>query len=402
MRSYAEDGVDLSAGARLRLDECIVCRACETVCPSGIRMGEMMEGFRHELRRQAGRAGWLAALGRFVLDHVLVRRDRVALLTDLLWLYQQSGLRRLADSILPKLAPRLGRLHGLQSDVPSPRSRRFDAEVEARGGIFRARGRPRLRVGLFLGCIAREWCAPVHRATVRVLVRNGCDVLVPDSQTCCGALHRHSGFAEESAVLFRANAEAFAALGADAVVVNAAGCGAALKEPPHGAEGAPRIEVRDVSEFLDEIGIEPPRAEVRRRVAYDQPCHLLHAQRIGAEVVEGLLRQVPGLELLPLPGSDRCCGAGGVYNLLHPERALQLRDEKVAVVLKTGADTLVTGNPGCAFHLAARLRTSGVEVMHPVEVLDEAYGGGSRQKKSTVDSQQSTVQSRSRSWNVMP
>lgn len=231
-----------------------------------------------------------------------------------------------------------------------------------------------MKIGLFLGCIASEWFAPTHRATVRILQKNGCHVIVPHAQTCCGALHRHSGLGNEGAELFRKNAEAFKASGVDVVVVNAAGCGAALKEPPHGGDDL-GVPVRDICEFLDEVGIAPPTGHIEKSVVYDQPCHLLHGQRIGSGAVERLLEAIPGVRLLQLESSEKCCGSGGVYNLLEPEIAELLGDEKAALIRKTMAEIVVTGNPGCAMQIRAALRDTSIEVMHPVELLDRAYSG---------------------------
>ncbi|MGH2570229.1 MAG: (Fe-S)-binding protein, partial [bacterium] len=214
--------------------------------------------------------------------------------------------------------------------------------------------------------------APVHRATIRVLVKNGCDVFVPGAQTCCGALHRHAGMLDEAAELLERNRVAFEAAGVDAVIVNAAGCGASLKEPLGGAHGAPSV-YRDVCEFLAALGLRAPGRAVPRKVAYDQPCHLVHGQGIGADVVTGLLRKIPELELVPLRGSERCCGAGGVYNLRHPEMSEPILAEKVAAIRESGAEIVATGNPGCAMQIAWGLRGTDIEVVHPVELLDRAY-----------------------------
>jgi glycolate dehydrogenase iron-sulfur subunit len=377
MRGYAEGTIDLSRDADRRLDQCIVCRGCETVCPSGIRMGEMMESFRDARRREKSRSplGLVRNIvGRAVLMGVLPHRTVLSALSDLLYFYDRSGLRKVARAVARRVWPRLAALDALLPPLLPPSARRVDQEAASNGGVFPAQGgKPRARVGLFLGCIASEWCAPVHRATIRVLTRNGCEVVVPPDQTCCGALHRHGGYLDDAARLYERNAAAFGALKLDAVVVNAAGCGAALKEPPHGSAGL-GAPVRDVCEFLHEIGVEPPAGSIEKKVAHHQPCHLVHAQRVPPAAVEDLLRRIPGLNLVPLPDADRCCGAGGIYNLLHPKMAEPLRDEKTAAVLSTGADIVATGNPGCWLQIRSGLAGRGIEVLHPVEILDRAYG----------------------------
>jgi len=373
MRGYAEDCVEMTPEVRRHLDECIVCRACESVCPSGIRMGEMMEGLRHDLEKRRRRRGPRYRLARLLLRHVLPHRHRIALISDGIWFYQWIGLRRLVALLLPLVSRKLARLHAMQPQIPHPRERRVATSGKLATGVYPAEGARRMRVGLFLGCVASEWFAPTCRATIRVLCRNGCEVVVPDAQTCCGALSRHGGFLEEADELYRHNADAFAGASVDVIVTNAAGCGAALKEPTPSASEGLGAPVRDICEFLDEIGIVAPRGELPVRVAYDQPCHLEHGQRIGASVVEGLLGAIPRLKLVPLEDSDRCCGGGGVYSLVQPDIAEQLRDRKTAQIRAAGVDVVVTGNPGCVLQLRAGLDGTGVEVAHPVELLDRAY-----------------------------
>jgi glycolate oxidase iron-sulfur subunit len=319
------------------------------------------------------------------MRQVLPHRDRITMLTNALELYERSGLPRVVGAALERVAPGLARTHAMRPVLPD----RSERGIET-GRTWPAEGERRARVALFLGCVASEWFAGAHRATIRVLTANGVEVVVPSAQTCCGALQRHAGLTDEARLLLAENANAFPP-DLDAVVVNAAGCGASLKEPLD--DGLPQPRYVDVCELLHELGLRPPPRPVRRRVAYDQPCHLLHGQRIPADAVESLLRAVPELELVPLAGSDRCCGAGGVYNLLQPAMADAVLAEKVAAVRASGADTVVTGNPGCLMQIRAGLarraangtpRADGArppgppegplpDVLHPVQVLAEAY-----------------------------
>ena len=376
MRGWAEGRIELTDEAHRHLDLCIVCRACESVCPSGIRMGDMMESFRAERPRATA-----PPLSRFLMRTILPYRNRIAALTRGLALYERTPLPRFVDSALQRVAPALARAHAMRPDVRSTGERPVPA-----GSEWPARADRRARVGLFLGCVAPEWLAPVHHATIRVLTQNGCDVVVPPEQTCCGALHRHAGLLDDARRLLAENASAFPA-DLDAVIVNAAGCGASLKEPlekppgssahdalsspDHAPSGQPAY--RDVCEFLHDLGLAEPTRPVRRRVAYDQPCHLVHGQRIGADTVSDLLARIPELEQVALAGSERCCGAGGVYNLVHAEMADAVLHEKVEAILASGADTVVTGNPGCLLQLRGALREHPIEVLHPIQVLDEAY-----------------------------
>jgi Fe-S oxidoreductase len=225
--------------------------------------------------------------------------------------------------------------------------------------------------------------APANRATERVLERNGCEIVQAAGQMCCGALHSHAGEADTARMLARKNIDAFLGAGCDRVIVGPAGCGAAMKEYDHLLAGdSDYVErarrfvtlVRDTSEFLLEVGIAPPRGHTARRVTYDAPCHLIHAQRISAAPVE-VLKAIPGIEITPLRDSDRCCGGAGIYNLLHPDLSSAILTEKIDNILASGADTVVTSNPGCAMQMGAGLLLAGVrtEVVHAIELLDEAY-----------------------------
>jgi glycolate oxidase iron-sulfur subunit len=332
-------------------------------------MGEMMESFREQLNRSEAR-GAAGPLGRFCLQHLLPHRERLALLTDALDLYERTGLSKLVTKLLAK-SPSASRLHAMRPALPPRSSRRIETDRTRPQG-FRAEGEHRATVALFLGCIASEWFAPVHRATIRVLQRNGCDVVIPNAQTCCGALHRHAGCLEDALSLEDRNRTAFSAVRIDAVIVNAAGCGASLKEPVI-RDVESTVKYVDVCEYLDDLGIRPPTRAIPRKVTYDQPCHLVHGQKIGAAVVENLLKTIPQIEIVPLSRSERCCGAGGIYNLLHPEMAEPVLREKVAAIRASGAEIVVTGNPGCIMQIRGGLQGTNVEVLHPVELLYRAY-----------------------------
>ena len=336
-------------------------------------MGEMMESFRSEINQVLPRKGWRYYVAQFLLTELIPHRHRLAMITDLLYLYEKIGLRKIFRKLGEMGIRKFSEMDALMPPIPSPCERQIATDATIPGGLYKAEGKTRMRVALFLGCITSEWFAPTHRSTIRVLNRAGCDVLVPDAQTCCGALHRHGGFLKESDKLFAKNREVFSSLDADVLVVNAAGCGAALKEPPHSQPDGLGIPVRDICELLDEIGISTPQVEYPKKVVYDQPCHLVHGQKVGPEVVVNLLKQIPGLELLPLANSERCCGSGGVYNLIHPKMAKPVLQEKVECILESGAEVVVTGNPGCWLQIRSGLLKHDIEVIHPVDLLDSVY-----------------------------
>jgi glycolate oxidase iron-sulfur subunit len=244
-------------------------------------------------------------------------------------------------------------------------------------------GTPRLRVALVRGCAMQQLFASTNEATARVLTENGCEVLAPVAQRCCGALHVHAGERATAQELARRNIDAFLAVSPDAIVINAAGCGSTLKEygdlladDPQYAARAQEFssKVRDVNELLVELSFRAPTRGVARRVTYQDACHLAHAQRIR-EQPRAILRSIPGLELVEMRASDNCCGSAGIYNITQPESAMRLLDRKMDAVLATGAEILAVANPGCAIQIAAGARMRGVplRVYHPVDLLDRAY-----------------------------
>lgn len=365
--------------------QCLDCRACETACPMGVQVGRLIEEARGEIRQAApserasdGVTGLLASL--------LPDPGRTEAAARAVAVAQRLGLTRLARSlgltrVLPEHVRKMERHMPL---LPLTSARR------RLGPVVPARGTRRGRVALLHGCVMNVVFAEVTEATARVLARNGWEVVLPQEQTCCGALHVHAGDRDTGKAMARRNIAAFEAADADAYVVNAAGCGSAMKEYgillENDGEWAARAaafsaKVRDVQEFLAAEGWEPPRGAFPARAVYQDACHLAHAQGIRQQPRQ-LLRSVPGLELVEMPDSDRCCGSAGVYNVTHPHIAEPLLERKVADVPE-GVDVLVTANPGCHLQLARGLAEAGrdVRVMHVMEVLDAAY----RAEEGAVD-----------------
>jgi len=371
MRGVAEGRVEAGSLLAEEASLCLGCRACETACPSGVRYGQMLESTREALSSQPGRKPIAVWFEQAVLRHlVAVPRRLRAAMTALFWV-QRLRLDRLAARLAP--AP-LADAIDLAPRVPSRASR------EPVSVITPASGPVRGRVALFTGCIMSESFGDVHRATLRVLAKNGFEVVVPPEQGCCGALHAHSGDGAFARSLAEHNIAAFAAADVDAIVVNSAGCGAAMREVEHwigeqGREFAARV--RDVCEWLDEVGVRPPPVPVRARVCYDDPCHLVHAQRV-ADAPRRLLAAIEGLVLVEHREAASCCGAAGTYNLTQPAMSRQVLDRKLDFLQEADPDWIATGNPGCMLQLAsgARLRGSRAQVVHPIELLDAAYGTG--------------------------
>jgi glycolate oxidase iron-sulfur subunit len=368
MRAVAEGRLPLGEVLAEEAYLCLGCRACETACPSGVRFGHLLEGTRAAVEDAGLRRGPAKRLERFALRHVVPDRARLRRAVDALALAQRLGLDRAARRLLPA---RLADALALAPRVP-PREARTPPAWRTE-----ATGARRGRVLLFTGCVMPELFGDVHHATVRVLAANGFEVLTPRTQGCCGALHAHAGDAAFARALLRRNLEAFAGLRADALVVNSAGCGAALREAgawlPGEGDDLARI-VRDPLELLDDAGLRPPPGRVDARVCYDDPCHLVHGQRVR-EAPRRVLRNVPGLELVPHEDPTSCCGAAGIYNLTHPYMAGAVLARKLRALAAADPDVVATGNPGCLMQLRAGAARAGLraEILHPITLLDRAY-----------------------------
>jgi glycolate oxidase iron-sulfur subunit len=365
-----------------QMNECLDCRACEAVCPSGVRYGQVLEASRTQIQRARAARGLPRkerVLRRLVFGWLFSDLGHLRGAALLLRWYQRSGLQRLAR------ASGTLRLLGLERmDAQLPNLGR--AFLVPRGQVFPAQGERHGRVGLLAGCVMSTAYAHIDRATVRVLQRNGWDVVIPASQGCCGALHAHAGEIATGRALMRRNIAAFADV--DAIVANAAGCGAALKEYGHLLKDDPAwaaraaafsANVRDVTELVaSSPGFRPPASGFRLVVTYQEPCHLVHAQRI-AEAPRKLLRAIPGVRLVEMAEAAMCCGSAGIYGLTQPEMSARLGERKLSHALATGAEIIVTANPGCALQLEAGLRARGsaVKVRHIIELLDTAYRRGS-------------------------
>ncbi len=357
IKSLAEGRMSLSDSTVRHLSLCLDCRACETVCPAGVPYGRLIEAAKAEIER--ARPGALGRrLFRWLNFGLLLGHPRLlGLAASGARFYQASGLQRLVRK----------------------------SERTAPPAVTRAEGTRRARVALLTGCVQSVIFAAHNRATARVLAKNGCEVVVPTAQGCCGALNAHGGDHERALTMARQTIDAFEAARADAVVVNTSGCGAHMKAYGHlladdraYAERARRFaaSVRDLAEFLAQEPLRGPLSPVPLTCTYHDPCHVVHGQKIKSEPRK-LLAQIPGLRVVELTESDWCCGSAGIYNLTEPEMATRLLHRKVSHVLATGAEAVVTANPGCILQIQAGLgaHDARVRVMHLVEILDRAYGG---------------------------
>ncbi len=368
-RGVAEGRIDLDADVAREAHLCLGCRACESACPSGVEYGRLLELVRADVADAGRRGGSVALLERLVLRHVVPHPRRLRALVGLLGLAQGLGLDRIARRMAP------GRLRDSLDLMPRVPPRALRRPL---AGRIPARGERRGTVGFFVGCVMPEFFGDVHAATLRVLTTNGFDVVVPPGQGCCGALHAHAGDEDMAHELARKNVAAFAGVGdLDAVILNSAGCGAALRDMgrwlPGEAEPLAGL-IRDVSEFLVSVGLRAPNGRQELRVCYDDPCHLVHGQGVAAAPRE-LLRAIPGLALVDHADPGGCCGAAGTYNFTEPEMSGAVLARKLDALEAAAPDVVATGNPGCLMQLRAGVRSRGLRlrVEHPISLLDAAY-----------------------------
>jgi glycolate oxidase iron-sulfur subunit len=389
------DGGHGGEAAEEHFDRCLGCMACMTACPSGVQYGQLIEAARSWSEPAEAAAPPMPLPPRSLRDRVVRAAifatfpypDRLRVAIGPLRAAQRIGLdQRMARSALvrrlaPEAAAALSVAPRQVRGGRRPATRR-ESVLPLR---IRASGPRRAVVGLLTGCVQRVLFPRVNLATVRVLAAEGCDVIVPPRQGCCGALSLHGGRRAEAAAFARHTIETFEEAGVDAVIVNAAGCGSAMKEYAQllaGEDGwAARAEafsaaVRDFAEFLAQLGPVAPRTELPLTIAYHDACHLAHAQRITAQP-RSLLRGIPGLRLADVPDAGTCCGSAGIYNLVQPAAAAELGARKAANVRATGADLLVSGNPGCSLQLAQALGAAGqpMPVAHLAEVIDASITG---------------------------
>ncbi len=357
---------------------CLACRGCESACPSGVPYGRMVEHARAEIEARIPRGRFARRLRAFLFGQLIQSRAQLSIAGTLLYLYEVSGLKTLARAM--GLMKMLGRVGDVVQLAPSADPPFFFSQI---GKTFPAEGVRRDRVAFLSGCVANISFARLHEASVRVLQRNGCEVVVPAGQGCCGALHLHSGLPDDARALARRNIEALRGGAFDAIVTNSAGCGAMLKEygelfagDPAYATAAQQFaaQVRDITEFLASIELNRQMGAVDAVVTYQDACHLAHGQRIrGAP--RKLLAAIPGVVLQEMSGADICCGSAGSYNIVQNEMSLQILAHKMEAVNGTRATIIAVANPGCELQLEAGVRLHGNKqrVMHVVELLDLAY-----------------------------
>ena len=381
MKGVNEGRLGISQRVVSHWEMCLQCRACEAVCPSGVPYGRIMAKTRSQVRAQGKQSDSLKRISRLFLRAVLPHSGRLRWGAHLIRAYQRSGLQRLLRGT-HGLAMIPGNLAEMEAQLPSLAGPFFSPSNK----VYRAESVKKLTVALLSGCVMPLLHGSTMDASVRVLTRNGCDVVVPPGQGCCGALNVHSGDLEYGRRMARHNIDVFLDAGVDRVVVASAGCSAAMKEyqelladDPDYADKARRFSglTVDITELLVSLSFESPKGRLERKVTYQDPCHLAHAQRITAAPRE-ILKSIPGLELVEMEQAAMCCGGAGFYSAVQPELAGKILDRKMNYIAATGTEQVVTANPGCMIQLEYGLRQRGItqRVQHVVDLLDEAYRVG--------------------------
>ena len=379
IRGVNEGRIPVDAPGFLKqMDQCLGCLACQAVCPSGVEYGHLLEAGRAQAKAVRSQNRMTRLIERFVFGWLFMSLGRVRLLAVLMTIYQRTGLQWLAR--------RLGvlKLMGMaQMEQLLPRMSRSFVKADGRSYAPMTATATKKRIALLTGCVQSVAFAEVHDATVHALRVNGCEVVMPQGQECCGALHAHGGDLVRAKVLARRNIDALAAVKPDYVVVNAAGCSHHVKEyahllhddPVYGQRAEHFVSIsRDVTELLAELGPKPARTPLPWRVTYQEPCHLVHGQKVSQQPRQ-ILSAIPGLTFVEMAESSMCCGSAGTYNILQPEIAGQLLDRKLENTAATQAEVVLSANTGCMIQMRAGIAQRGMnaKVMHLVEVLDAAY-----------------------------
>jgi glycolate oxidase iron-sulfur subunit len=379
MKLAADGAVEMNSNWVSHFDTCLGCMACMPACPSGVDYGKLIEATRAQIERNIPRSSAENFHRRFVLKN-FTRPDRLRRLRLPLLVYQKTGLQAVVHGLgLLKLLPK--KLQAMEELLPKLRWRETVEEVTP------AMGARRRRVGLLLGCVQREFFSQVNAATVRVLAAEGCEVVAPRAQSCCGALPVHAGEEAAAVELAKRTIDTFEQANVDTIVTNAAGCGSSVKEYGHLLRDDPAYverarkfaaKCKDISELLAELQPRAKRQPLKLRVAFHDSCHLQHAQSVRSQP-RALLSGIPGLELAEIPEAPICCGSAGIFNLVQPDAARSLGDRKAQLIAPLNADVVATGNPGCILQMQSALARQGrkIPVMHTIQLVDASVRGQS-------------------------
>jgi len=387
-RIYLMDAINqgeaaLAEATVQHFDSCLGCLACVTTCPSGVQYDKLIAATRPQVERNYPRS-FSDRLIRALIFNLFPYPGRLRAMLAPLYVYQKLGVQKVVRStnLLKKVFPRLAAMDSILPEIT------LSAFQDNLPEVIPAVGEKRYRVGVILGCVQRLFFSAVNEATVRVLIANGCEVVIPKTQGCCAALPEHQGQSQQAQALARQMIDSFAGKNVDAVIINAAGCGHTLKDYGHILEDDLEYrelaqefaaKVKDAQEFLAQVGLTAqlsPLTEDSLTIVYQDACHLLHGRKISVQPRQ-LLRQIPGVKLREPIDAAVCCGSAGVYNMLQPEVADDLGQQKVENLLNTGAELIASANPGCSLQIKKHLQLQGKEIalMHPMELLDYSIRG---------------------------
>lgn len=387
-RIYLMDAInqgeaELNSITAQHFDSCLGCLACVSTCPSGVQYGDLIAATRPQVERNVERS-LPDKLLRSLIFNLFPYPNRLKPLLFPLYLYQKLGVQKLVRSsgIMQKISPQLAAMESILPEI------NLNSLTQELPEVIPAKGEKRYRVGMILGCVQRLFFSLVNEATARVLTANGCEVVIPKSQGCCAALPAHQGQENQAQAIARLMIDSFADTNVDFVIINAAGCGHTLKEYGHILQDDPDYrekakqfssQVRDVQEFLAQIGLTSPLSPLtdgELPIVYQDACHLLHGQKISFQPRQ-LLQQIPGVKLREPLDAALCCGSAGVYNMLQPEVADELGQQKVENLVNTGAKLIASPNPGCSLQIKKHLELQGktMPLYHPIELLDLSIRG---------------------------
>ncbi|MEL3973200.1 (Fe-S)-binding protein [Rossellomorea oryzaecorticis] len=385
IKSVAEGKLEVNEQFMDPVYACLDCRACTTACPADVDVGGLIEEARGQIRQAMPLKGWKGMISKTFLEGLFPHPNRLNTLGGMLKFYQKSGVQTLVRktgliNVMPK---HLVEMEAIMPEIKQSVRKKYKNEE-----IIKAKGETKHEVSMLTGCVMDVMFGEINDATINVLTRNGNDVVIPKNQTCCGALHVHSGDREMGRKLAKQNIEAFK--DSEKVIVNAAGCGCMMKDYPELFHEDPEWrakaeefsdKVDDISKYLYDTGYEKPKAEVNTRITYHDACHLAHGQGVREEPRD-LLLNIPGVEMVHMTDSDRCCGSAGIYNITNPEMAGAVLESKMQNV-PDDVEMISMGNPGCMLQMAMGVQKYGKNqrVVHTVQLLDWAYQKENQQKE---------------------
>lgn len=377
IKSVAEGKLEVNEHFMDPVFACLDCRACTTACPADVDVGGLIEEARGQIRQAMPLTGVKGVVSKVFLNGLFPHQNRLNTVGSLLKFYQKSGMQKVVRKTgLINVMPRhLADMEAIMPEVKDSVRKKYKNER-----VIKAKGETKNEVALLTGCVMDVMFGDINEATINVLTRNGNDVVIPKTQTCCGALHVHAGDRETGRQLAKQNIEAFK--DANKIIVNAAGCGCMMqeyaelfREEPEWQEKAEQFseKVEDISKYLHDSGYEKPKAELNKRITYHDACHLAHGQGVRQEP-RNILLDIPGVEMVHMPNADRCCGRAGIYNITNPEMAGAVLQSKMENV-PDDVEMISMGNPGCMLQMAMGVRKYGrnQRIVHTVQLLDLAY-----------------------------